>query len=105
MAGKLNHARASRLPAIRAFTRHSHSKQGDSTHVAAFAASVQTMAEDRDSGQLVSAVDCYFMCQDGGMFKAKVVFAPYFYVQVKVGAGEAGSSPVLQGTAACVRRV
>jgi hypothetical protein len=45
---------------------------------------LQTMAEDRDSGQLVSAVDCYFMCQDGGMFKAKVVYAPYFYVQVKV---------------------
>lgn len=56
-------------------------------------AGLQTMAEDRDSGQLVSAVDCYFMCQDGGMFKAKVVYAPYFYVQVKVrgrGAWRAG---------------
>jgi DNA polymerase epsilon subunit 1 len=42
------------------------------------------MLEDRESGQLVSAVDCYFMCQDGGMFKAKVTYAPYFYLRCKV---------------------
>eukprot|EP00873_Tetraselmis_striata_P038899 jgi/Tetstr1/459163/TSEL_004609.t1 len=42
-----------------------------------------TSVEDGDSGQVLSAVACYFMCQDGSMFKAKVLFAPYFYLQVK----------------------
>jgi len=44
----------------------------------------QASHEDKDSGQVVSAVDCYFMCQDGSMFKARVLHAPYFYLQVKV---------------------
>lgn len=37
-----------------------------------------------DSRQTLSAVDCYFQCQDGSMFKARVPFAPYFYLLVKV---------------------
>ena len=36
------------------------------------------------TGHSVAAVNCYFMAQDGGMFKAQVPFAPYFYLQVKV---------------------
>ena len=58
------------------------------------ACSVQTVIEDRESSQTVAAVNCYFMCQDGSMFKAQVAFAPYFYlhVQVRTFAG-AGSSP------------
>jgi hypothetical protein len=47
----------------------------------------QASHEDKDSGQVVSAVDCYFMCQDGSMFKARVLHAPYFYLQVKVRGG------------------
>jgi DNA polymerase epsilon subunit 1 len=40
--------------------------------------------EDRDSpGRVLSAVDLYFQAQDGGKFKARVPFAPYFYVVVK----------------------
>lgn len=39
--------------------------------------------EDKDSGQVVSAVACYFTCQTGEMFKCKLPFAPYFYLQVK----------------------
>jgi DNA polymerase epsilon subunit 1 len=38
--------------------------------------------EDKDSGQVVSSIDCYFMCQDGDMFKARIGFTPYFYIQV-----------------------
>ena len=34
----------------------------------------------------MSAVDCYFMCMDGSMFKARVPHAPYFYLQVRPGA-------------------
>lgn len=34
---------------------------------------------------MVSVVGCYFMCQDGSMFKAEVDFAPYFYLQVLEG--------------------
>ena len=44
----------------------------------------QTVVEDRDTGNTVAAVNCYFMCQDGSMFKAQVRFAPYFYLQVQV---------------------
>jgi DNA polymerase epsilon subunit 1 len=32
---------------------------------------------------MVSAVACYFTCQTGEMFKCKLPFAPYFYLQVK----------------------
>eukprot|EP00775_Hariotina_reticulata_P007932 gene7932-8128_t len=39
--------------------------------------------EDKDTGQIVSAVNCYFQCQDGSMFKARVPYAPYFYLQIK----------------------
>lgn len=39
--------------------------------------------EDKESGQLCSAVACYFMCQNGDMFKCKLQYAPYFYLQVK----------------------
>lgn len=34
---------------------------------------------------MVSVVNCYFMCQDGSMFKAQVDHSPYFYLQVKEG--------------------
>ena len=44
-----------------------------------------TQKEDKDSGHMVSAVACYFMCQDGSMFKAEVEYAPYFYLQVAPG--------------------
>lgn len=35
--------------------------------------------------QVVSCVACYFMCQNGDMFKSKVAFAPYFYLQIADG--------------------
>lgn len=41
--------------------------------------------EDDETGQTLSAVACFFVCQDGSMFKTKVVFAPYLYAQVKDG--------------------
>ena len=44
----------------------------------------QTMVEDKETGNTLAAVNCYFMAQDGGMFKAQVPFAPYFYLQAKV---------------------
>lgn len=44
-----------------------------------------TQKEDRDSGNMVSVVGCYFMCQDGSMFKAEVEYAPYFYLHVTNG--------------------
>ena len=55
---------------------------------------MQTVVEDRESSQTVAAVNCYFMCQDGSMFKAQVAFAPYFYlhVQVRPLAADAGST-------------
>ena len=40
--------------------------------------------EDKETGNTLAAVNCYFMAQDGGMFKAQVPFAPYFYLQAKV---------------------
>ena len=45
---------------------------------------VQTTVEDKESGNNVAAVNCYFMSQDGSMFKAQVHFSPYFYLQIKV---------------------
>ena len=44
----------------------------------------QTTVEDKETGNTLAAVNCYFMAQDGGMFKAQVPFAPYFYLQAKV---------------------
>lgn len=44
----------------------------------------QTTLEEKESGNTVAAVNCYFMSQDGSMFKAQVPFSPYFYVQIKV---------------------
>lgn len=44
-----------------------------------------TQKEDRESGNMVSCVACYFMCQDGSMFKAEVEYAPYFYLHVADG--------------------
>ena len=43
--------------------------------------------EDKESGNTVAAVNCYFMSQDGSMFKAQVHFSPYFYLQIKVRRG------------------
>ncbi len=45
----------------------------------------QTTVDDTESGHSLSAINCYFMRQDGTMFKAQVTFAPYLYLQVKVG--------------------
>ena len=45
---------------------------------------MQTTVEDKESGNTVAAVNCYFMSQDGSMFKAQVHFSPYFYLQIKV---------------------
>ena len=40
--------------------------------------------EDREcAGRVLSAVDLYFQAQDGSKFKARVPFAPYFYVVAK----------------------
>jgi DNA polymerase epsilon subunit 1 len=39
--------------------------------------------EEKDTGQPRSAVACYFICQSGEMFKCKIAFSPYFYLQVK----------------------
>lgn len=39
--------------------------------------------EDPESGKVLSAIACYFIQQDGAMFKGKYVFHPYFYVQVR----------------------
>lgn len=41
-----------------------------------------TQKEDKDSGHMLSAVACIFVCQDGSAFKAEVEYAPYFYLQV-----------------------
>ncbi|KAL4450230.1 hypothetical protein ABPG77_010899 [Micractinium sp. CCAP 211/92] len=43
----------------------------------------QSQKVDKESGLAVSVVNCYFMCQDGGMFKAQVEYSPYFYLAVK----------------------
>ncbi|KXZ56812.1 hypothetical protein GPECTOR_1g731 [Gonium pectorale] len=45
----------------------------------------QSHMADKDTGAVVSSVDCYFMCQDGSMFKARLAFAPYFYIRVQDG--------------------
>jgi len=40
---------------------------------------------DKETGKVISCVSCYFMCQDGSMFKSQIDFFPYFYVIVKEG--------------------
>lgn len=45
---------------------------------------LQTSVEDKEAGHVVSAINCYFMCQDGSMFQANIRYAPYFYLQIKV---------------------
>jgi DNA polymerase epsilon subunit 1 len=39
--------------------------------------------DSKETGQLCSAVACYFMCQNGEMFKCKLPYSPYFYLQVQ----------------------
>lgn len=46
---------------------------------------LQSQKDDKESGQVISVVNCYFMCQDGSMFKAQVDYSPYFYLQVTDG--------------------
>jgi hypothetical protein len=55
-------------------------------------AALQSIKEDKESGQTLSAVDCFFQCQDGSMFKARVPFPPYFYIMVPVGSWPAGQA-------------
>jgi hypothetical protein len=45
----------------------------------------QAVQHEQGSGQLLAAVDCCFMCQDGSMFKARLPYAPYFYIGVRPG--------------------
>lgn len=33
----------------------------------------------------MSAVNCYFICQDGSMFRAAYPYTPYLYLQVRGG--------------------
>ena len=40
----------------------------------------QTTVQDAESGKEFSAVNCYFMQQDGETFKAQVKYAPYFLI-------------------------
>jgi DNA polymerase epsilon subunit 1 len=44
-----------------------------------------TMLIDEDKGGQISAVDYYFLDEDGGKFKATVQYHPYFLVACKVG--------------------
>ncbi|KAK9824549.1 hypothetical protein WJX72_011249 [[Myrmecia] bisecta] len=43
----------------------------------------ETTLEAQETGHVVSGLNCYFMCQDGSMFKAQLIYAPYFYLAVK----------------------
>ena len=61
---------------------------------------LQTTVEDKESGNNVAAVNCYFMSQDGSMFKAQVHFSPYFYLQIKVRCSVPSALPVPEGLAA-----
>jgi hypothetical protein len=58
--------------------------------------------EDKESGKVVSCVTCYFMCQDGSMFKAQVEHAPYFFLHVKVRPGRLHSGGVVRYTLGCL---
>lgn len=44
---------------------------------------MQSQREDKETGHIVSVVNCYFQCQDGSMFKSQIEYAPYFYLQVR----------------------
>ncbi|CAG9465602.1 unnamed protein product [Pedinophyceae sp. YPF-701] len=41
--------------------------------------------DDAEAGVTLSSVTCFFVCEDGSMFRAKVPFAPYFYLHVRDG--------------------
>eukprot|EP00899_Mesostigma_viride_P020528 jgi/Mesvir1/28477/Mv15897-RA.2 len=41
--------------------------------------------ENEETQRTMSALNCYFMCQDGSTFRAQVVYPPYFYVRTKPG--------------------
>ena len=43
----------------------------------------QTTVQDPETGKEFSAVNCYFMQQDGQTFKAQVWYAPYFLLATK----------------------
>ncbi len=45
----------------------------------------QMAAEDKQTGHVVSVINCYFMSQGGAMFRAQVESCPYLYLQIKVG--------------------
>ena len=57
----------------------------------------QTPAEDKQSGHVVSVINCYFMSQGGAMFRAQVESFPYLYLQVKVNY----ASPPCDSSCAC----
>ncbi|CAD7699674.1 unnamed protein product [Ostreobium quekettii] len=40
-------------------------------------------AEDQEAGRTVSAVDCYFISQDGSMCKVRMPHEPYFYLVIQ----------------------
>ena len=44
-----------------------------------------TLVDDRAAARAVAAVNCYFVAQDGAMFKAQIPFAPYLYLVVAPG--------------------
>ena len=46
-------------------------------------AKTQTTVQDPETGKEFSAVNCYFMQQDGQTFKAQVRYAPYFLLATK----------------------
>ncbi|GMH42344.1 hypothetical protein BSKO_10263 [Bryopsis sp. KO-2023] len=39
--------------------------------------------KDETTKVMLSAVDCYFVCMNSTMFKVRIPFSPYFYVQAK----------------------
>ena len=44
---------------------------------------IQTTVQEAETGKEFSAVNCYFMQQDGDTFKAQVRYAPYFLIATK----------------------
>lgn len=44
----------------------------------------QTVAPDETNPQGQSAVDYYFIQDDGGMFKSTICYEPYFYIACRV---------------------
>ena len=44
---------------------------------------IQTTIQEPETGKEFSAVNCYFMQQDGETFKAQVRYAPYFLLATK----------------------